>query len=296
MNKRDIESQKREEAIKLSQLEDRSKNIASREGSLKLLWGMIVRPRATLEHLSTMKKKRWWFPALLMLVILITVTAANSVAATRTAQQFMMESPVGMPAGKEGVVPPPSPEMPTGEDGNIMPSPAGIAPMMLILQSVGSVIGTILSWLVWAGALYLGIVFLGQNHASFGAMFRMVVWVWAPCMIRGLVQSVYLFAGGSPIYNQGLSGLVMDKSPKAIMTSAYIPPSMGKMVFSAFLSKVDIYLFWQLGLLVLGLMIFARLPKKKALFATCGVWLILTLLSLIPALVGGMFGQAGAMF
>ncbi|MCD6344500.1 MAG: YIP1 family protein [Anaerolineae bacterium] len=266
-----------------------------RKGPLKLLWGMIVRPRATLEYLSTMQKKRWWVPALLMLVILITVTAANSMAATRTAQQIMMEVPVEMSAGKESGTPP-SPGMSPEEEGNIMPTPAGVAPIMLVLQSAGSVIGAILSWLVWAGALYLAIVFLGQNHASFGAMFRMVVWVWAPGMIRGLVQSVYLFAGGSPIYNQGLSGLLMDKSPKAIMTSTYIPPSMGKMVFSALLAKVDIYLFWQLGLLVLGLMIFARLPKKKALFATCGVWLLLTLLSFIPALVGGMFGQAGAMF
>ena len=269
--------------------------LREQKGPLKLLWGMIVRPRATLEYLSTMQKKRWWFPAILMLVILIAVVAANSMASTRTAQQFMMEAPVGMPAGKEGGAPPP-PGMPPGEEGNIMPSHAGVAPMMLVLQSMGSVIGTILSWLVWAGALYLAIVFLGQNHASFGAMFRMVVWVWVPCMIRGLVQSVYLFAGGSPIYNQGLSGLVMDKSPKAIMTSAYIPPSMGKMAFAAFLSKVDIYFFWQLGLLVLGLTIFTRLPKKKARFVTCGVWLILTFLSLIPALVGGIFGQAGAMF
>ncbi len=251
------------------------------KGPIKLLWGMIVRPRATLEHLSTMQKKRWWFPALLMLVILITVTAANSAAATRTAQQIMMESPMGMHAG---------------EDGNIMPSPASIAPIMLVLQSAGSVIVAILNWLLWAGVLYLVIVFLGQNHASFGAMFRMVVWVWVPCMIRGLVQSVYLFTGGKPIYNQGLSGLVMDKSPMAIISSASVPSSTGKMVFSALLSKVDIYLFWQLGLLVLGLMIFARLPKKKALFTTCGVWLILTLLSLVPALVDGMFGQAGAMF
>lgn len=265
------------------------------KGPIKLLWGMIVRPRATLEYLSTMHKKRWWFPALLMLVILITVAAANSVATTRAAQQAMVEVPVGMPAGKEGIAPP-APGMPTEEDGDIMPSPAGVAPMILALQAVGSVMVTILSWLVWAGALYLATVFLGQNHAGFGAMFRMVVWVWVPCMIRGLVQSVYLFAGGSPIYNQGLSGLVLDKSAKAIMASAYIPPSMGKLVFSAFLAKVDIYLFWQLGLLVLGLMTFARLPKKKALFVTCGVWLLLTLLSFIPALVGGMFGQAGAMF
>ena len=266
-----------------------------RKGPLKLLWGMIVRPRATLEYLSTMQKKRWWFPALLMLVILVTVTAANTRASTRATQQSMMESPVGMSVGREGDVPS-SPGMSPGEEGNVMPSPAGVASTMLVLQSVGNVIGAILSWLVWAGALYLAIVFLGQNHASFGAMFRMVVWVWVPCMIRGLVQSVYLFAGGSPIYNQGLSGLVMDKSPKAIMTSAYIPPSMGKMAFAAFLSKVDIYFFWQLGLLVLGLTIFTRLPKKKARFVTCGVWLILTFLSLIPALVGGIFGQAGAMF
>ena len=266
-----------------------------RKGPLKLLWGMIVRPRATLEYLSTMQKKRWWFPALLMLVILVTVTAANTRASTRATQQSIMESPVGMSVGREGDVPP-SPGMSPGEEGNVMPSPAGVASTMLVLQSVGNVIGAILSWLVWAGALYLAIVFLGQNHVSFGAMFRMVVWVWVPGMIRGLVQSVYLFAGGSPIYNQGLSGLVMDKSPKAIMSSASVPPSMGKMAFSALLSEVDIYLFWQLGLLVLGLMIFARLPKKKALFVICGVWLILTLLSLVPALVGGMFSQAGAMF
>jgi len=59
----------------------------------------------------------------------------------------------------------------------------------------------------------------------------------------------------------------------------------------AFLSHVDLFLVWNLILLVIGVMVTTHLPRRKAALVTLGVWLLLTALSLTPTLVGGLFAQ-----
>ena len=83
--------------------------------------------------------------------------------------------------------------------------------------------------------------------------------------------------------------MVGETRPIAEMVSA--PPDMGQMFLKAFLSKVDLYLLWNLALMAIGVAVVTHLPRRKAVLVTLGVWLLLTALSLVPVLVSGLFAR-----
>ena len=125
-------------------------------------------------------------------------------------------------------------------------------------------------------------------------MFRAVTWTWLPYVLRGLLQTVYILVSSQLIVNPGLSGLVQETRPVGEMV--FTPPNLGQMLLVALLSKVDIFLFWNLILLVIGVRVVTRLPWRKAILATLGVWILLTALSLLPTLVSGLFAQQAGVF
>ena len=258
-----------------------------RWGLARLLWGMVVRPRATLEHLREQEKPTWWLPALLavLLVVLPVVVAAPITARqAREAVQAAQEQWGGQAgAGTSG-----PDEAQMEQAMSIAASPL----ITVVFPAVSSVFGRAVGWLAWAGALYLaGMAFGGRS--TFGQMFRMVVWTWLPYAVRGLLQTLYILISGQAIANPGLSGLVMDNRP--VREMVLTPPSPGQTVLAAFLSRLDLFLVWNLVLLVIGVTVVTRLPRRKAALVTLGVWLLLTLVGLVPALVSGVLaGRFGA--
>jgi len=52
-----------------------------------------------------------------------------------------------------------------------------------------------------------------------------------------------------------------------------------------------VFLIWNLILLVIGVTVVTRLSRRKAVLLTLGVWLLLTALGLVPALVGSLFAR-----
>ncbi len=251
--------------------------------AFRLLWGIVARPRATLEHLSESGRRTWWLPATLAVVMLILPILVAAPIATRqtreavlAAQEQMREQWGEAMAGQD--------EAQIEQAMSVASSPL----ITVVFPSIGGAIGLGVGWLIWAGALHLaGMVFGGRP--SFGAMFRMVVWAWIPYTVRGLLQTVYILTTGQLIANPGLSGLVAENRPISEMIVA--PPSTGQLLLQAFLSRIDLFLLWNLALLAVGTMVTARLPRRRAVLITLGVWVILTALAMIPALVGAAFTQ-----
>ena len=258
-----------------------------RWGVARLLWGMVVRPRATLEHLREHEGPTWWLPALLaVLLVVLPIVVAGPITArqAREAVQAAQEQ-WGEQTGAEA----------SGANEAQMEQAMSIAasPLItLVFPAVSSVFGRAVGWLAWAGALYLaGMAFGGRS--TFGQMFRMVVWTWLPYAVRGLLQTLYILISGQAIANPGLSGLVMETRP--VKEMVLTPPSPGQTVLAAFLSRLDLFLVWNLVLLVIGVTVVTRLPRRKAMLVTLGVWLLLTLVGLVPALVSGVLaGRFGA--
>lgn len=260
-------------------MSEENRTLAERQRPHRLLWGIIVRPRATLEH-AVQERRSWWLPALLtMLMVILPIVAAGPIRARQTREAVLAtQERLGETWGaNEG-------QAQMEEAMSVAASPL----ITTIFPSVGSALSLGLGWLVWAGALYLANLALG-GRAAFGPTLRMVIWTWIPYAFRGLLQALYVMVTGQLIANPGLSGLVADNRP--VSEAVLAPPSAGQMVLRALLSRFDLFLVWNLALLVMGTMAVARLPRRRAILITLGVWAILTAVGLLPALIGGLFAQ-----
>ncbi len=251
-----------------------------RIGLPRLLWGMIVRPRTTLATISEEAKRTWWLPALLALILVALPVVAQAPVTAQQSREAMssVQEQFGEAASPEEVE-----QMERAM--SVVASPL----ITVVFPAVAGAVGRVVSWLVWAGALYLAGMVLG-GRSTFGQMFRMVVWIWIPHALRDLLQATYIWVSGQPILNPGLSGLVQRGQSVTEMMTA--PPGLGQQILSAVLSRVDLFLVWHLVLLVIGVGVTMRLARRKAVLVALGVWVLLTGLSLIPVLVGAAFTQA----
>lgn len=241
-----------------------------------LLWGVLFRPRKTFSYLKDNRKKAWWLPAILILALTLAPLLAGSAVASRQDVAPVMMGPEGSSRVYGG----PGPVVVVEEPPPPVSRPAGPG----FFRIVGAIPGAILGWLIWGVALYSASVFLGRS-SGFRPMVRLAIWAWMPYAVRGLVQTIYILATGNQIVNAGLSGFVIDKSAPSLM-----PVGPGTMALASALGRIDLYLFWNLALFTVGLMAFTNLPRKKALIAVLVIWGVLTLLGVIPAMLGGVLG------
>lgn len=246
-------------------------------GPVALLVGIIVKPAATMRDLYE-RQRRWWLvPAALMLAALVIYSFGYAKANAAYLYQQQVAVFESMPAEQRG---------PMTE-----PPPKATPPLLTTaIQITGRAVTTIAGWLVWAGLLYLAGTFFGNNDVKYGPLFAMTVWAWVPYVVRNIIQGVTMAITEVPIYNQGLSGLILDNAPPAPvftpMGRAFVPPTRGEEVLAGLLARVDIYLIWHLVLLVTGVAIFERLTKKKATPITLGIWALTTALALLPKIIG----------
>jgi hypothetical protein len=252
-------------------------------GPFGTLIGVMLRPRKTMAALSEAKRRWWLIPAALLLIALIVHGIAYANANAGYVYQLQVAFFESMPAEERGPMAEPPPQ-------------SGPHPLTVALPIGGRVVGTLVSWLIWAGLIALASTFLGHNGTGFGALFAMVVWARVPMTLRYIVQAIAMALSGTPIYNQGLSGLVLDGAPPPMSRSfqAYAPPTRSAQVLAALLGKVDVYMIWTLILTALGIWAFAHVPKRRAVLITLGIWIIATLVTLLPAIVG--IGQGMRLF
>ncbi|MBC7226707.1 MAG: YIP1 family protein [Thermoflexales bacterium] len=250
-------------------------------GLLRLLWGIVARPRATFRYLNENGRRLWWLPALIAVVMVILPIVVGSPIQARLAREAVAEIQAQMD------------EMLSPEQRQQMEQAQQIAASPLVITvfpSITAVLGLVVGWLAWAGALYL-VGMVAGGHASFGALFRMVVWAWIPYALRGFLQTLYILFTGQLIAHPGLSGLVADTRSVGEMLQS--PPTTGQLLASSFLSRVDLFLFWNLALLVVGTTVVTRLSGRKATALVLAIWLLFALIALVPTLISGLFmGQS----
>lgn len=234
-------------------------------GILGLVSGTLVKPRATMLAMGRVKRRWWGIPALLMLVVLIVTVVAYSRADCQYVHRLEMDSYLSSPTQGHRPPEPPTPLLGT-----------------MAIRAGGRIVSTVVSWLAWSGALYLLLVLLGQNGTGFASVWALVVWSGMPQVVRGVIQSVTMTISQRPIYNQALSGLVVDSTPPPPMTFQYVIPTARQQALASLLERVDIYLVWQLVLMVMGTTALTRLPRRKAIALIGGIWVAFTLISLIP--------------
>jgi hypothetical protein len=245
-----------------------------REGRWARL-GRVFVPWMLTEKLDKVRKSGWWIPALLSVLVVVVLVFVQSRADCQHIYQIQLDYYAQHPE---------QPGCPTEA-----PSPPT---MTLVLRAGGRVFGTIATWLVWAGGLYLAVIVLGQHGLSFGILLKLVLWSWAPYVVRGLIQIVYMWLSDDPIYNPGLSGLVIDHAPPPLGGGQrYVMPTHVQLALAALLSRLDVYLVWQLSLVLGGLGTASKLSRKQTALVTLVIWLVLVLLGIIPAVSPDTFSR-----
>jgi hypothetical protein len=156
--------------------------------------------------------------------------------------------------------------------------------LITVLPALMQVVSVWVGWLLWAGGLSLLSTMTG-GKSSFRPLWPLVVWAWLPFGLRGLLQSAYILATGTLIANPGLSGLVLAQETASDILAA--PPGPGLLALQSFLGRIDLFLIWNLALLGIGLAVASRLTRRKSLLVVLGLWLVLTLLGLAPAIISG---------
>ncbi|GAB4529083.1 MAG: hypothetical protein Fur0018_15460 [Anaerolineales bacterium] len=254
-----------------------------------ILWGIMRHPRQTFALLREYTSRAWLWMAALALVAVLLPTLASAPIGARLAREAMQQSIENMRQQ--------NPKM-TIEQENQMMNAATNPLFTSVIPAIVSVLGAILGWLVWSGALHLLSTMMGGGE-TFGQMWRVVIWSQLPLVLRGLLQGIYITLTGSLIANPGLSGLVMpvQDASEAVQTFTSATPSTGQVVLQSLLGKIDIFLLWNLALLGIGISVTARLSGRKAALLTVLVWLVLTALGLAPALMSSaMISSMGGGF
>ena len=134
---------------------------------------------------------------------------------------------------------------------------------LYIMPMVGSLTTLWIGWLLLAALLHFGSTLLG-GRGSMQSALNVVAWASLPFALRDLLRVIFMLAAGHAIVSPGLSGFTS--------TPGFL---------SQLLTRADIFLIWQMILLVIGFALTDGLPRTKAL---TGVVVVLLLV---------LFAQAG---
>ena len=123
-----------------------------------------------------------------------------------------------------------------------------------------------------AALLHFGSTLLGGRGSMQGAL-NIVAWASLPFAVRDILRIVFMLSAGHAIISPGLSGFVS--------TAGFV---------SQLLTRLDIFLIWNVILLVIGFGIADSLPRSKAV---TGVLVVILLVLLAQAGLGALSSSFG---
>jgi hypothetical protein len=148
-------------------------------------------------------------------------------------------------------------------------------PMFIyVFPAVLGVLGIWVGWLITFGALHLVLTMLGGRGSTRSTM-NIVAWASLAFAVRELLRIGYMLVAQHVIAAPGLSGF----SPAGVALSPFL---------GALLGQVDIYLFWYMTLIVLGVAASDKLTRPKALGGVVFTIALLMLIQAVPGLVAGL--------
>ena len=147
-----------------------------------------------------------------------------------------------------------------------------------LLPSVVTILGVYLGWLVLGWLLHLLLTLMG-GRASSRQVLNVTAWSLLPFALRDIVRVVAMWNSGQMLTSLGLSG--------------FAPSGEGLwfIVAAALLTAVDLYFFWHVLLLSVGICAGDQLSRGKAWTAVLVVTLLLFLMRGVPALISAQFSD-----
>ncbi len=186
--------------------------------------------------MASESRANWSTPMLLLSITAILVVIVTGYLKTRAA----MMGEIQLPPGWEYWSPAMQNDYMQAQQATQGPA------FMYVIPMVGSLTGLWLGWLVLAGLLHLGSTLFGGRGSMQGAL-NVVAWASLPFALRDLLRAVYMLASSHTITSPGLSGFAAS----------------GGFIYQL-LQFTDLFLVWNIILLVFGFSIFDGLTRGKA--------------------------------
>jgi hypothetical protein len=245
-----------------------SSSPTTRRIDLKGLVQFLLHPRQVFEAILGQKKPAWLTPMLTLSLTLLLSTIVTGFLRARSAAMGEVSLPVDWQWW--------SSEM---QNNYMQAVQATQSPVFLyIIPAIIGLVGLWLGWGILSGLLHLASTLLG-GRGSLSSALNIVSWGTLPLALRDILRIVYMLFAGHPIRSAGLSG--------------FITGSEGGVLFLANLfESLDIFLVWQILLLVLGLSILDNLPRGKAV---AGVIVVILISLLATAGLGTLSASLGGM-
>jgi hypothetical protein len=234
----------------------------------KRLLAFLLHPRQEFEWLGGQKYAAWLTPMLaLSLALLLRVLVTGFLSARAAAMGEM-----ALPPDWQWW----TPDM---QNNYMQAIQATQGPAFLyVIPTVTGLTGLWLGWGILSGLLHLASTLLGGRGTMSSAL-NIAAWASLPFVLRDLLRVVYMSIAGHTIVSAGLSGFVTGTEG-------------GALFLANLLKHVDLFLLWQVFLLVLGFSMVDSLPGGKAI---AGVVIVLLISLLAQAGLGALSSSLGGM-
>jgi hypothetical protein len=225
---------------------------------------IFLRPCQAFQEISAEARATWLTPMLVLTLTAVLVVVVAGYLKTRAAMMGEVQLPPDWQYW--------TPEM----QANYMQAQAATqGPVfMYVIPLVGSLTALWLGWLLFAGLLHFGSTLVGGRGSIQGAL-NIVAWASLPFAIRDILRMIFMLAAGHPIVSPSLSGF-----------------SSSTGFVSQLLARADIFLIWNVILLVLGFAIAEGLSRGKAVG---GVLVVILLVILAQAGLGALSSSFGGL-
>ncbi len=203
---------------------------------------VFFRPRQAFQNISSVTRGTWTTPLLILCILVL----ANALIVGRLKNQAALSGEIAYPPDFQYY----TPEQQAQYTQAIQSTQSPV--FVYVLPSVIALVGTLLGWLFLGGALHL-ITTLFGGRGTTGKSLDIVAWASLPLALRSAVQIIYMLSTKKLISSPGLSGF----SPQG---------DSGILVFvSLLLELIDIYIIWEICLLVLGVHYSTALRSMKSI-------------------------------
>lgn len=229
---------------------------------------VLFRPRRIFDRVTAVSDATWQTPIL----ILAAAAVIQSLVAGGIKQAAAASGQITLPPGFEYYTPEQQAQFYQAMNATSGPV------FTYLLPAVMALLGVYLGWLVLGWVLHLILTMLGGRGSS-RQVLNIVAWASLPFAIRSAVRIVAMWNSGQLLTYLGLSG--------------FAPADGGALALylSSLLTHVDLYLFWFILLLGIGVRAGDNLTRFKGWTAVFLTVIVLTLLRAVPALLVAQFSD-----
>jgi|GEM_PF-582080 len=256
----------------------------------EFLLPFLLHPRATFAQVAQ-KRGTWMTPLLVISLLLIARVMLATPAPEPAFPGDFVPEPGRVPVGPKGQEPQQDamlisahPQDGDGGDGEfpqkeLPPDASGGAILANLVPALGATVGLWVGWFLLSVLLYVGMVISGSNN-SFTETLNLTAWASLPLALRQVVLLVAALAFPS-----------VSTNPSGISALAASFTGPAGMFMTSLLRPVDIYLVWQVILIVIGLRQLSPLGLRRVVGITIVAVALFLALAAMPGFLSAIFAQ-----